>query len=84
MKIRNPTKIVDSPKEIGRYKQASLCWNGYKYSLKILERPPMTLEILSPKRTLKSGALKRLSKLDTDENPAQANIQGVVIHIFKK
>ena len=43
----------------------------------------MTLETLILERTLKSGALKRLSISDTADKPVQANIQGVGINIFK-
>ena len=43
----------------------------------------MTLETLSLKITLKSGALKKLYRLYMAENPSQANIQGVVIHLLK-
>ena len=53
-------------------------------SLTILEPPPMTLEKLIPERTLKNGSLKRITRLETDENPEKANIQGVEIQLKKR
>ena len=70
-KIRNTATGAETPKDIGGYEQVSLRGNNYKDLPKKLEPPSITLETLIPKRNLKSRSLKRLSRLDTAENPAQ-------------
>ena len=84
MYIRNPDKRADTPKEIGRYKQDRLRGNDQRYFPTILEPSPMTLETLIFERTLKSGSLKRLFRLDTAEKPEKENIQDVEINLVKK
>ena len=72
--------LVDKTEENN---QAILCGNNWKYFPITLEPFLVTLDTLSLKNNLESGSLKRLPKLYTSNNPAQANIQGFEIHIVK-
>ena len=59
--------------------------NERKFHLTISETPTKILETLSNQEDPRelSRALERLSRLDTYENLATANIQGVGLHLVK-
>ena len=76
---RRPSRRLGEKENSADHAEISSKIKSAKESLTNSEPPPMTLETLILKRTLKSGSLKLMYILDTDEKPEKANIQGVEI-----
>ena len=78
--VEDTATRADNPVEIGQDKQARFHGNNKEFFLTTSEPPPKTPETKKDPQD-RSGDLKIMSISDMAENPAQANNQGLGIHI---